>query len=476
MKSRAGISACVAIPHDALLKKLVFVLVCAVLFALPLFSYAARNDDNDDEDDKQDEIEEREEELQKQLEAKMKEIAAISIFANQKSQERVSLERDVALLEAEIKKTQLQIQARNINIKQLGGEINERGNTIVALQEKYERQKASLAALLRTTNEIDNYSLVELALSKQNISEFFRDLDSFDSINIALQDSFHEIKVTKTDTEIEKKSLEVAHTKEVDLKYLQEVEKKKIEAREAEKEQVLTVTKGQESLYNQILAQKRAEAARISAQIFALRDTEGIEFGDALKYAREASKLTGVRTAFLLGILKQETNIGNNLGSCVVSDLKTGETKSVTSGTIFANGIHPTRDLPVFQTLMKELGREPLSTKVSCPLASGGYGGAMGPSQFIPSTWNGYISRLQGMLGVYPDPWNPRHAFIASAIFLADLGAAAGGYTAEHQAAARYYAGGNWATAGQGYANSVMNHAQTIQTTMIDPIEDAEDE
>jgi membrane-bound lytic murein transglycosylase B len=472
MKSRSGTSACVAFPYDVLLERVLLIIACAVLLALPFFSYAAHNDD----DDEQDEIEEREEELQKQLEAKMKEIAAISVFANQKSQERVSLERDVALLEAEIKKTQLQIQARNINIKQLGGEINERGNTIVALQEKYERQKASLAALLRTTNEIDNYSLVELALSKENVSEFFRDLDSFESINIALQDSFHEIKVTKTDTEVEKRSLEVAHTKEVDLKYLQEVEKKKIEAREAEKEQVLTVTKGQESLYNQILAQKRAEAARISAQIFALRDTEGIEFGDALKYAREASKLTGVRTAFLLGILKQETNIGNNLGSCVVSDLKSGETKSVTSGTIFSNGIHPTRDLPVFQTLMKELGREPLSTKVSCPLASGGYGGAMGPSQFIPSTWNSYVSRLQGMLGVYPDPWNARHAFIASAVFLADLGAAAGGYTAEHQAAARYYAGGNWATSGQGYANSVMNHAQTIQTTMIDPIEDAEDE
>ncbi|HXK40162.1 MAG TPA: lytic murein transglycosylase [Candidatus Paceibacterota bacterium] len=460
------------ISYNALLKKISLVLVCAVLVVVPVFSCAA----DDDEDDEQDKIEERERELQKELDAKMKEIAAISVFANQKSQERASLERDVALLEAEIKKTQLQIQARNISIKQLGGEISERGNTLTALQEKYERQKASLSELLRATNKIDDYSLVEVALSKQNISEFFRDLDSFDSINNAIQGSFRDIKVTKATTEAEKQSLEVAHTKEVDLKYLQEIEKQKIEAREAEKEYVLDVTKGQESVYNQILEQKRAEAARISAQIFALRDTEGIQFGDALEYAREASKLTGVRTAFLLGILKQETNIGNNLGSCVVSDLDSGETRSVTTGTTFANGIHPTRDLPVFQSLMKTLGRDPLSTKVSCPLASGGYGGAMGPSQFIPSTWNGYIGRLQGIVGVYPNPWNPRHAFIASAVFLADLGAAAGGYSAEHQAAARYYAGGNWKSLGQGYANNVLSHAQTIQTTMIDPIEDAEDE
>ena len=139
------------------------------------------------------------------------------------------------------------------------------------------------------------------------------------------------------------------------------------------------------------------------------------------------------------------------------------------------NGIHPVRDLPVFQTLMKKLGREPLETKVSCPLSTG-YGGAMGPAQFIPSTWNAYISRLEASLGEYPDPWNPRHAFIASATYLADLGAGIGGYSAEHEAAARYYAGGNWKTLGQGYASSVLAHAQTIQTTMIDPIERAEED
>ncbi|MEN9405324.1 MAG: hypothetical protein RLY47_283 [Candidatus Parcubacteria bacterium] len=457
-----------------------FVALLAVSIVPSSALYAARRDNDDDEEEQKqaedDEIEARERQLQKDLAAKMKEIAEISVYADQKSQERASLERDVALLEADIKKTQLQIQARNINIKQIGGEITERSTTIVALSEKYARQKESLAKLIRTTNQLDDNSVIELALSHENISDFFEDLDAFDSINVALQDSFRDIEVTKADTETEKESLEVAHTKEVDLKYQQEIERQKIEAREAEKEYVLTVTKGQENVYKQILEQKRAEAARISAQIFSLRDTEGIQFGDALEYAREASKLTGVRTAFLLGILKQETNIGNNLGSCVISDLDSGETRSVTSGTTFANGIHPTRDLPVFQALMKELGREPLSTKVSCPLASGGYGGAMGPSQFIPSTWNGYINRLEGILGIYPDPWNPRHAFIASAVFLADLGAAAGGYSAEHEAAARYYAGGNWASLGQGYANSVMNHAQTIQTTMIDPIEDAEDE
>lgn len=439
--------------------------LCAgALFMVPISPVVAADDD--------DALEERERELQKQLEEKMKEIEALSVFAAEKSQERASLERDVAVLEAEIKKAQLEIQARDIKINQLGGEINNRKTTIVELTEKYRRQQSSLAHLLRQTNELDDRTIIELALSKENISEFFEDLDSFETVNLAIQESFREIEETKSETETEKASLETAQTKEIDFKYAQEIEKQKIEAQEEEKQYVLNVTRGQEALYNQLIDQRRAEAARISAELFALRDTEGIQFGQALEYAKEASRITGVRTAFLLGIIKQESNIGQNVGSCVVTNLKTGETQSVNSGNTFLNGIHPVRDLPIFQTLMKKLGREPLTTKVSCPL-SVGYGGAMGPAQFIPSTWDAYIPRLEQILGEYPDPWNPRHAFIASATFLADLGAGAGGYSAEHEAAARYYAGGNWATSGQGYANSVLAHAQTIQTTMIDPIERA---
>ena len=48
-------------------------------------------------------------------------------------------------------------------------------------------------------------------------------------------------------------------------------------------------------------------------------------------------------------------------------------------------------------------------------------------------------------------------------IYHGDLGAGAGGYTAEHTAAAKYYAGGAWATAGRGYANNVLALATALQ-------------
>ena len=140
---------------------------------------------------------------------------------------------------------------------------------------------------------------------------------------------------------------------------------------------------------------------------------------------------------------------------------------------MFANGIHPTRDLPTLQSLLTRLGRDPLTTRVSCP-QSFGYGGAMGPSQFIPSTWVMYEGKVAQALGVTTaDPWNPQHAIMGTALLLRDLGASAQTYDAEFQAAGRYYAGGNWATAGRGYATSVLGHATTFQANsdFLDTVE-----
>lgn len=415
-------------------------------------------------------VDEREARLKAELAQVEKEIAAQQAILQDKQRETSSIERDIAILNARIKEQQLKIQARNIEIQRLGRDINLKNETIGELNAKVDRSKESLSQIIRKANEIDEYSLVEMVLSNENVSDFFADIDSYDSIKLAMQTSFEEIKTTKNQTEAEKTALAQQQNQETDARKSIEQEKAKVEKDEDQKQELLAINKDQERTYQAVLAERQKKAAEIRAALFALRDTASIQFGQALEYANEAFKLTGVRPAFLLGILKQESNIGQNVGSCVISNLTTGETQSVNSGKVFPNGIHPTRDLPILQTIVNGLGRDPLSTKVSCPL-SVGYGGAMGPAQFIPSTWEAYIPRLQQMFGTYPDPWNPRHAFTASALFLADLGAARGGYSAEHEAAARYYAGGNWATLGQGYANSVMNHADTIQTTMIDPLQ-----
>jgi hypothetical protein len=64
---------------------------------------------------------------------------------------------------------------------------------------------------------------------------------------------------------------------------------------------------------------------------------------------------------------------------------------------------------------------------------------------------------------------------MATAIYLGDLGAGAKTYTAEREAACKYYSGkacGMSSMDNTFYGNAVVQRANTIQTTMIDPLED----
>ena len=84
----------------------------------------------------------------------------------------------------------------------------------------------------------------------------------------------------------------------------------------------------------------------------------------------------------------------------------------------------------------------------------------MGPAQFIPSTWAGYITRFKTILGHDADPWAPRDAFFASAVFLTDLGAVGNSAAAQHKAACRYYGTGGTSCT---YSKSVMALKAKIQ-------------
>jgi membrane-bound lytic murein transglycosylase B len=102
--------------------------------------------------------------------------------------------------------------------------------------------------------------------------------------------------------------------------------------------------------------------------------------------------------------------------------------------------MNPTRDVPVFLSMTVELGFNAYKTAVSCPVANiKGYGGAMGPAQFIPSTWKIFASRLKDVLGSVANPWAPRDAFMASGMFLSDLGAVGTSTSKQNKAACSYY-------------------------------------
>ena len=396
-----------------------------------------------------------------------------------KQVERQSLERDMAIIESEITQAQLGIQARSAAIEQLSDQIGEKEVVLEILADKLDKQQDSLADLVRKSALLGDYSLVEVMLSRQNFSDFFTDVATFETLKDSLNESLEILHGIRRDTIEQKEQLSDKQQTEAEMKRIQELEKANIEAREAEKEEILTVTKGEEAQYQALLDSQKKTAAQLRSQLVELLGGGGgIPFGEAVELAQYASNVTGVEASLILAILEQETNIGSNLGSCLFTD-----------STSDRPVMHPTRDEPVFLAIAEILGFSPYTRTVSCPIIQNGsrvgWGGAMGPSQFIPSTWAMYggivadgtggffydrgsdaIRAING--GDIANPFNNRDAFIATALLLRDNGAR-GTYDSDRLAALRYYAGWGGANnpANAFYGNQVMNR----KTRLADEIQ-----
>lgn len=419
---------------------------------------------------------ERKARLERELQNVERQILQQQVLVEDKQVERQSLERDVNLLDVQIKKAKLGIQARALAIEQLEGQIGDKAGVVKELNMRLDRQRKSLSQLIRKTQEIDEYSLIEILLGKKQFSLFFEDIESFHSIKLSLNESLDLLKEIKTDTETQIESLEGKQLSEMEMRRIQEEQKKQTEAKEREKAKILTVTKGEEKVYQQLLESQKKTAAQLRNQLFQLLGGSGaIPFPEAVALAQFAGSQTGVSPALILGVLEQESNFGSNIGSCLVGDIRAG--KSV---------MHPERDAPIFMAIAEILGFDADTQRVSCPIigSSGtriGWGGAMGPLQFIPSTWAIYGGIIRGGTGWIYDkgsdkirsltgganaanPFNKQDAFMASALLLRDNGAT-GGYAADRLAALRYYAGWGGASRpeNQFYGDQVMERKARLQ-------------
>lgn len=422
----------------------------------------------------------RQQELQSQLETLESQIAAQQQLLDVAQNQHQTLQTQINAFNAEIKKTQLQIQAINLTITQLNGNIGVHKQTLSQLSSQLAAEKESLAQILRQTQMFDSYSAVNIALGSQDVSSFFSDLDAFTSIKRSLAESFDQIERTSVSTEAEKEMLEARLVEQEQLRTVAQLAKQQVQAQEKEKQKLLAQTKGIEANYQKLIAATQRTAAQIRSELFTLRDSAAIPFGTALTYALAAEKATGTRAAVTLGVLKQETNLGQNLG--------TGSWRVDMS---------PNRDQPVFVYITQILGLDPNTMPVS-KKPWYGWGGAMGPGQFIPSTWvcyGGFVNvrtntcsppsgatssfwqgpwqyivskdRVRKLLGGSSpsNPWNAQTAIMATAMLMADNGAALQTPKAERLAALRYFAG--WAGANKSayafYGDGVMGFAAQFQ-------------
>jgi len=382
------------------------------------------------------------EQLEKELQALEQEIQAIEGDITKTQQEKKSLQNQIYILRNKIRKLNLQIEQSTKIIGDIRTQIGDTTTSIGKTEDEIEQKKQQLGEILVRIYREDQKSMVEIIFTGPKLSDFFSNVVALEALSSKNREILENVQDLSSYLKGQKVALESEKSEEENFVRIQILQKQESQSIRTETEQVLEVTKGKESEYQKLLRNKEKEAAAIRSRIFELIGVpEAPTFGEAVEIANAVSSQTGVRPAFLLAILTQESNIGKNVGQCFLKDPNTGD--GVTAkGTPVSRVMKPSRDVQPFLQITKALIRDPFNTPVSCPIPSiGGYGGAMGPAQFIPSTWAIYENRLKAMLGRPADPWNIKDAFLASGTYLADLGAAKGTEDDEWCAAISYFSG-----------------------------------
>lgn len=425
--------------------RMALILVVAILFSFSLPAYAADTPSQAQLEQQLKDIEQEINNLQKQL----------TLTTTQKN-----------TLANKIKQLKLKQNELNALIKQTALKINKlQGNIVVAeidIKKNDLHQvdlKNQLEEMLKVANRSDQQFLVSLA-SAPGLSGMFAQAQNYLSISIGLKNIVDDLRKVKQEIIVKKSNLEEQKNDADDLLQLKTIQKQELVNNIGEQNDLLQKTKGLEANYASSLSDKKKLAAEIKSRIYELFNTgKQINFGQAVEIAKLTNKLTGINTAFVLAILTQESNLGKNVGTCNRPNDPPEKSWKVI--------MKPTRDQEPFQQITTELNLNPDTTPVSCPMKDKkgkqiGWGGAMGPAQFIPSTWMGYKDKVAAVTGKSPaNPWDIRDAFIASGLKLKAAGA--GDTEASWWKAAMIYFSGSTKSQFRFYGDNVVSLTNKYQ-------------
>lgn len=363
-----------------------------------------------------------------------------------------TLSGQISSLNAQIAKTNLQIQAINLTLAQIDQSISQTQNEIGITQSDIQSKKGAIGQLLQNVYENDRVNLLESFLKNPQLSDFWSDTENLSLLQDNLRVAVQQTMDLQNQLQNKEQDLAASRTDASSAAAYHAAQAAQIAATQQQKQQLLTATKGQQSKYQALLAQTQATAAQIRSRIFQLLGGGQLTFQQAYQYASLASQSTGVDPALILAVLDRESALGQNVGQCN-----------------YKKAMSPS-NIPLFLAIVQKLGLNPDTMLVSCANADGAYGGAMGPAQFVPSTWNLYAAGVSSITGNNPpSPWNDSDAFTATALYLKD--AMVGCQTVysakldiERCIAAKYYAGSHWRSYLWTYGEAVVDRAQGFES------------
>lgn len=358
------------------------------------------------------EREEEEEKKEKEDELK-KDAKKLEKKLDKAEKEKQEKQRVLNAQYSDLTKHQYELDATKKEIGAKEDAIGVKDAEITALKDQIKLTRATLAATMRQLY-FERTGAITAEIYKAGQAEQF--LMTKDHIGL-----------------LREKAISIMDDLDVQDEKLAESKKILIEAKAA-KQLLLTKQQEKEKALKQITAKTTIQVQEVEATISQINGKlagiqsdlssllgVGLSTDDIVEAAEFASKKTGVRKGFLLGMLIVETDLGRFTGGCTYKQSRMNDHRK-----------------QLFKKLTKELDYDYKKMKVSCPPSNyKGTGGAMGVAQFMSDTWYGYKDKIAKNTGNNPpDPWNLVDGVMAMALKLANDGATK--KSGEWNAAARY--------------------------------------
>ena len=372
------------------------------------------------------------------------------------SAQKNTLQNAISALKKKISGLEADINQSTVMVKDLNIQISDTQVSINKTTQQIQDSKNQLSSILQSVYQEDNTPSFVILL-QGNLSDFFSNLTYLDNLNSEVANLIDTTKNLNTYLQGQQTKMGDNVDQLQKTIAIQTLQKQQNEATKQEQSQYLQLTEAQYQQQQKDKATADAASAKIKSLLFQVAGVSQVPtFGQAITVAQAVANLVPIRPAFLLAILSQESALGQNVGSCLLTNTATGEGKRVSTGAYMPKVFKVSRDLQPFLNICSSVGRDPLKSPISCDTY-----GSMGPAQFIPSTWMLFADRLKTLLGQPADPWAVKDSFTASAMYLSDLGAGAQTATTEANAAYHYNGSGN---AARIYSRTVMTRADCIQT------------
>jgi murein DD-endopeptidase MepM/ murein hydrolase activator NlpD len=249
-------------------------LLLIVLFGASAFSTIARADLVSDVQAQIDEVTRQRAAIEADIAAYQKQLNVLGTQRQTLSTAIKSIDVTRNATQSQINATQNKLTSTNLKLNQLSFQIADKEDVI-------ELDRAAIAKALRDIAATDETTLIEAVFAEENLSEAWTMVDASTALSQSLHDHAARLSGDKAQLTVQKLSVDDQKKQLAALNKELAAQKRQLDIAKAEKDKLLSATKSQESTYQSLIAQKRAEEASFEATLFRL--------ASQLKYAADPS-------------------------------------------------------------------------------------------------------------------------------------------------------------------------------------------